>query len=162
MKHLSSLLHRLFLFFLLLVVSACSGSDTSEFDVDSPDELSPEQQSLNHNRQRWSQSNVSSYQFVDKRFCYCLPEQDIVVTILNGQVDNAFFTPSGSYLTENRIDQLLTVDDYFDLIQEAIDSQVASLEVTYDAMLGYPLSIYIDRDERLADEEVRYTLSELQ
>jgi hypothetical protein len=33
--------------------------------------------------------------------------------------------------------------------------------VTYDTELGYPVSIYIDVDERMADEEVSYSVTAL-
>lgn len=43
------------------------------------------------------------------------------------------------------------------MIQEAIDSKVANLTVQYDVITGYPMSIAIDRDVMIADEEMYYS-----
>lgn len=49
----------------------------------------------------------------------------------------------------------------FDEIARAIDQHAAALAVSYDPVRGYPVTIDIDRDFRIADEEVSYRASEL-
>ena len=46
-----------------------------------------------------------------------------------------------------------TIDGLFDLIQEAISGDAALISAEYDSQRGFPGTIYIDFDERLADEE---------
>jgi hypothetical protein len=53
--------------------------------------------------------------------------------------------------------ELLTIDSAFTLIQEAIDQEAASITVEYNETLGYPMSISIDYNAMIADEEAYYT-----
>eukprot|EP00210_Caulerpa_lentillifera_P007253 g6939.t1 len=88
------------------------------------------------------------------RVCFCVPdslgpftlrvEKDTIVSV---SPDNGF------------TDNLPTVEGLFDLIQEAISSRVAELIVEYDPTLGYPTRVKIDRDFRIADEEIEYKTS---
>ena len=54
---------------------------------------------------------------------------------------------------------LRTVAGLFDLIQEAIDQGAYSISVVYHPDLGYPASLGIDYDRRIADEEVGFRVS---
>ena len=44
-------------------------------------------------------------------------------------------------------------------IEKASNQKVAVLETTYDSFYGFPAKLYIDRDERIADEEIGYSIS---
>ena len=54
-----------------------------------------------------------------------------------------------------------TVDGLFDTIQKAIDGGAPLVQADYDPSHGYPSSVYIDLDQRLADEEISYEASGL-
>ena len=77
-------------------------------------------------------------------------------------------------------DSVPTVDGLFQLIQDAITAKVAQLTVSYDAALGYPTNVYIDRgtmrhncrisyrrsiscdqDLLMVDEEIGYEVKDL-
>jgi hypothetical protein len=49
---------------------------------------------------------------------------------------------------------LFTMEALFALIQRAIHSKVAVLDVTYDPDYGYPEQLYIDWNAPIADEEI--------
>ncbi len=49
-----------------------------------------------------------------------------------------------------------TIDELFDVIQKALDDEVDSLEVEYDATYGYPKSVAIDPITNAIDEETSY------
>jgi hypothetical protein len=51
-------------------------------------------------------------------------------------------------------DNIPTIEGLFEEIQRAIESNAFRVDVQYDAELGYPLSIYIDYEEFIADEEL--------
>ena len=53
----------------------------------------------------------------------------------------------------------ITIEGLFDEIQGAVDGSAASLDVVYDALTGLPVSISIDWDLQIADEEVSYLAS---
>ncbi len=125
-------------------------------------ELDSEQSSLDQSILLWNTSKIASYQYTYKRECYCMPEQDIVVAVTSGDVSEAFYTPGGSYLADEDLDSLYTIENMFELIQEAIDLNVAVLEVDYNQETGHPEEIYIDRNKNLADEEITYIVKEFQ
>jgi hypothetical protein len=53
--------------------------------------------------------------------------------------------------------ELMTIEWAFELIQDAINTYASSITVVYDETLGYPMSIVIDYDVMMADEEAYYT-----
>ena len=54
-----------------------------------------------------------------------------------------------------------TVEDLFDLIEDAIARDAAVLEVRYDGRLGYPRAIVLDFSVDVADDELSVTVSGL-
>ena len=54
---------------------------------------------------------------------------------------------------------ILSINDLFNEIEKASNQNVALLETTYDSYYGFPTYIYIDRDERIADEEMGYSVT---
>ncbi|HEU0021543.1 MAG TPA: DUF6174 domain-containing protein [Dehalococcoidia bacterium] len=46
-------------------------------------------------------------------------------------------------------------------LQDAIDRDAASIRVNYDSRLGYPVSIAIDYNTMMADEELGFSVSGL-
>jgi len=139
------------LFVLMLVFSGVVFSDSGS----SSDTAQAE---LDRNIALWNASGVNSYDFTYRRLCFCLPEEDVVVSVVNKEIVKASYSPSGSPLSGNDLDRLLTVEDLFAVIQEAISNDVASIDVFYNANRGYPVKIYIDVDERMADEEITHIL----
>jgi hypothetical protein len=47
-----------------------------------------------------------------------------------------------------------SLEGILDMIQEAVNLNAASINVVYDVDAGYPTSVYVDYDERIADEEL--------
>ncbi|XCN74499.1 MAG: DUF6174 domain-containing protein [Candidatus Electrothrix aestuarii] len=121
----------------------------------------PQQEALNKNHALWKNSNRSTYTYTYKRVCFCPQEEDIVVDVQYGNVVSAHYYPSDNPVMPERLDSLMTVEELFEVIQKAINDDVAQLDVTYNAQLGYPERIYIDVDERMADEEMEHQVSNL-
>ena len=121
----------------------------------------PAQTALNKNRVLWKKSNISSYIYTYKTICFCPEREDIAVAVTNGQVAAASYSPSGTPLTSEELVGLFTVEGLFEVIEKAIEDKVAQLDVTYNAVSGYPEKIFIDVDERMADEEITHIVKEL-
>lgn len=98
----------------------------------------------------WESQNMTDYSLTQTLSCFCTPEYTMPHTyeVVNGEI----ITP-----IEENAPERHTVAEAFAMIQEAIDNDVARLDVTYDAELGYPTGIGIDRDLMIADEEQYYT-----
>ncbi|CAK8723146.1 Lipoprotein [Candidatus Electrothrix laxa] len=126
-----------------------------------PSTGNPDQDALNSHRTLWKNANLSNYTYTYKRMCFCPPEEDITVTVQYGNVNAASYYPSNNPVLPERLDDLSTVEELFQLIQKAITSEVAQLDVTYNADLGYPEHIFIDVDKQMADEEMTHLVSNL-
>ena len=140
-----------------LILSACNDESGA-----GGNDKSPNQQALDDNRNLWQVHGLATYQFTVRRLCFCPIREDIVVMVLNHTVDAAFYTPSGVILNDIELEQLHTIDGYFDVIQDAIDRNVDELTVQYDGVLNYPTQIAIDVHRAVADDEVTYHLMDLQ
>ena len=47
---------------------------------------------------------------------------------------------------------------YLKKLKELLTKNLAALETTYHSFYGFPTKLYIDREERIADEEMRYSI----
>ncbi len=151
--------------FVWLVIPVCifvAGCDSATSDSQTDSQASSEQSKLDQSISLWSDTGISTYQYTYERVCFCMPEQDIVVAVASGDVSEAFYTPGGSYLAARKLGSLYTVEDMFELIQDAIDKAAAVVEVTYNLETGHPEEIYIDLKANLADEEITHIVKDLQ
>jgi hypothetical protein len=139
------------LFILIVSFSNAVFSDSTKHS--SPDTIQIE---LDKNITLWDSTKIDSYHYTYRISCFCLVTEDIVVIVEDGEIKEAFYTPSGSHLPEEDLNLLFTIEDLFAKIQGAITDDVASLYVTYNSDLGYPERIFIDVDEMIADEEITH------
>lgn len=117
---------------------------------------------LDRNISIWKKANITDYQYRFSQSCFCPPEEDIVIVVKAAVISEAFYVPSGIYLADIELGRLHTIPNLFDIVQEAIDSNVASLKVTYNDNYGYPEVIEIDRIKAAIDDEVTYYATEFQ
>ena len=109
---------------------------------------------------RWEEVGPPTYRVVQSRRCFCVPEvtRPVVVTVGSAGVSRTY-QGSGLPVPAHWQPLFPTIAGMFELIEEAIDDGVHLLEARYDPGTGAPPEGYIDRDERIIDEEVRYILS---
>ena len=113
-------------------------------------------------QRKWQDRGYTSYEFRVQRSCFCAPPATapLLVRVQDGQAVSVTNADTGAPATPT-IGMPLTVDALFAIVDDAIDREAATLTVTYDDALGYPLNIAIDYDQRIADEEAYYTASGL-
>lgn len=126
-----------------LTMAACGGAE------------SPEQAALDDALTTWSSTEHAHYRMTTQRSCECLPEyvQPIVVEVMDNAIVSAVYESSGDPVSADVQATLHTVDGMFGVIQDAIDEDAYRLVVSYDPTRGFPVDIFIDYDERVADEE---------
>lgn len=114
------------------------------------------------NKQKWQSSRPNNYSYTVERSGFLGPEarKPIDVTVDGNTITNSQFS-DGSAGPVPDFNQL-TLDDLFNTVENAINSGAAEVRVEYDAQFGYPTSIFIDQDRRIADEEVFLSASNLQ
>ena len=149
----------------LMFAGACAETNVGPAGTAAPD--SP-QTRLDAALAKWTDAGIANYNFTFSRGCFCPVEYvgPYQATVIDGVVTGA--TYEGVDLLEIEVlransygERVLTVEQVFAEIDRAIQA-ADSFEVTYHPELGYPLSASIDWDFQMADEEVYYTLADLQ
>ena len=111
-------------------------------------------------QERWEHSGVADYAYTGAWVCFC-PEvylADTQVTVSGGSV-TAVGPADPGIGTIPAPERFVPIDDLFTLIQDAITNDAARIEVSYNETYGYPTSLFIDHDERMADEETSFAIS---
>lgn len=123
--------------------------DTTEFEV--VDEGPPVDDDFMTALQRWRTSDLDDYVMTYRRVCFC-PVVDVTVTVVDGTITEVVGS-SGVEIVP------LTVDDLFDAIRHATNARAYAINAEYDPTVGRPVSIYIDQDPQIADEEFGYEVT---
>ena len=111
-------------------------------------------------QERWEHSSIAYYSYTGAWTCFC-PEEyraDTQVTVDGGKVTTVS-SVAPNVGTIPAPERFLAIEGLFALIQNAITQNAARIEVSYDETYGYPAESFIDYDERIADEEDRFTIS---
>ena len=134
-----------FLVFLLLFIT-CSETESHETIS-----------SLEANKEKWENASILDYSFVFQVSCYCTEEYTSpkTVSVRSGNI----VTVNDLAYSEEIHRGIFSINDLFKEIEKASNQNVAVLETTYDSFYGFPTNLYIDRDERIADEEIGYSIS---
>ena len=121
-------------------------------------EVLPEEE-LSVEEQKWRDQNLKSYEFTLQISCFCIREYTLPkrVVVQNNEVVQVDDTP----YEELNDSAIQTIDGYFDFIRETRKQNPDEEKITYDTNLGYPTYIFFDISYQMADEEIRYTISEL-
>lgn len=144
----------IFLFLLVILVSSCGSSANSE---------------LERNEKLWKEQDLTSYDFTLTRQCFC-PEDwrgPVNIAVRNSQATSVTYVSNGQVATTEKFSDVDTVEKLFGVLRDAyegkntFDQKAKTVNVTYHPEMGYPLTIYIDVSEMIADEEQGYTIENL-
>jgi hypothetical protein len=138
---------------ILLVVAALAGCGLLEPE-------SRERQEFNDALAAWKRQGVDNYYFVQQRSCECLEEwvRPARVVVRGGRVVEAIDVEDGVL---RNLEYYMTIDALFAHIRDAFDQHAYRIEIEYDRTLHYPISVFIDRDRNVADEELSLHVSGL-
>ena len=138
----------LLLLALLLPFSACQ--------IAGPDD--PPESNIEGHKARFEARYGTSYSFSLTRGCFCINGGELLlVQVVDGQVTAAMRTSDHADLPADQLEWLETMDEIFDMIQQA-EQSAHHLEVTWSDF-GYPAEFYIDWIEGVADDEMGMTIS---
>lgn len=118
---------------------------------------------LDQARSKWRVARPSSYTYTYALSCFCPREltDQVRITVRNARVDNVVYVGTGQPVNPEQLQHFHTIDELFDKLQEAIDRTPHQMAASYDPTYGYPTSATIDYDEKMADEEMRFTADSL-
>ncbi|MGK0188434.1 MAG: hypothetical protein ACI9R3_004245 [Verrucomicrobiales bacterium] len=104
-------------------------------------------------RNLWRRSGINRY-VMEVRWQLSQFTWHGTVTVSNGQVT------SSETITTNFFEppEPKTMDEWFDHLKRFIDQPADQIIVTYDPVFGYPDSVSIDEDFRIADEEQSWSI----
>ena len=106
------------------------------------------------NKEKWENASILDYSFIFQVSCYCNEEYTLPkkVLVMGGEI----VTVNNLAYSKETHWGVFSINDLFNEIEKASNQNLAVLETTYESYYGFPTSLYIDRDERIADEEIGY------
>ena len=139
---------------MVILASSCGSSANSE---------------LERNEKLWESQNLTDYDFTLARQCFC-PEDwrgPVNIQVRDGGVVSTTYVSNGQAATAEKFGDVDTIEELFGVIRDAyegkntFEQKAETVNVTYHPTMGYPLTIYIDVSQLMADEEQGYTVEEL-
>jgi hypothetical protein len=118
------------------------------------------QANLDAARARWAAAGYDHYSALFRWLCFCVPDYvaPVRLTVQDGAIVEVSYAEGAGVQGTSDPERYMTVDELFDLLQEAIDANAYRIDVEYHPTLGYPTDAFIDYDAMMADEERGFTL----
>ena len=123
------------------------------------DDLDREQSELDRNWELFERNAPLSYSYTVRISCNCPSDvtRPVTVWVDRGAVEYLYYEDDGRAVPLSYANSFPSIEQLFDDIQDAIDTQADYIDVEYDFTYGYPTDVYIDYDRRIADEELSLT-----
>lgn len=115
------------------------------------EQISPEE--------KWKKAAIHSYEYLLRINCFCTSET-IGPHRIQVNADTIFSVNGTPYDRSKSHVRLLTVPELFRFIKESDARNPFRKSVLYDSTYGFSTSLYYDFDERIADEEIGYIVTE--
>ncbi|HEU0108830.1 MAG TPA: DUF6174 domain-containing protein [Vicinamibacteria bacterium] len=119
---------------------------------------------LASNRRHWQSQRLADYQVQFRMSCFCVPDviAPVVLQVRGGAIVSVTRVSDGVAVSPSRWKGVYyTVDQMFALIAAAQAKGADEVRVTYDPLLRYPTTVFIDPSQRLADDEQYFAMSGL-
>jgi hypothetical protein len=119
----------------------------------------------------WQRTRVLPYQMVKERICFCAPTGPVRIEVVGepagaGMPDREIvvarqFVLDGRDVPAASAAAFLSVQDLFVFIRNAALDDAHRIEAEFDVLNGYPLRVYVDPEQQIADDEVEYRVLSL-
>lgn len=135
------------------IASLVAGCSTSPFDLSAS--------AVRDHRAAWEALGLTDYEFDVHRQCECSADwvRPARVVVRGGRVVEATYADSGQPAAASMT--YPTIDELFDMIEEAIRLEAPGLWVSYDPRLEYPTDISINYQEQVVDDEISISAKNL-
>ncbi|MHB1193915.1 MAG: DUF6174 domain-containing protein [Longimicrobiales bacterium] len=134
---------------LVLLGSACKdqGPDTEGFLDD-----------IAQHRAIWESKRPSSYVYELERWCNCPKEEQgpVRVNVEGTLVVERRYPETGAVVASSLNSAFPAVDGLFDMLEDAARREPWSINVYWDAELGYPRDFYVDFESNVLYDELSY------
>lgn len=117
-----------------------------------------------HYQQKWQASSWNDYHFVVQRKCFCYVDytREMIVQVNDGRVVSAKYTDTKEPVDKNILTDIHTINEWFDVINEAQARQADRLKVYFNEKVGNPSRIMIDMRTDRADDEQAVVISNIE
>lgn len=137
---------------LALLAGACTGG---------PFDASGARAELRAARAVWQRERPADYAYTVGRVCFC--GQDVAGPVrveVRGGRTVSVQPLGGQSLRQGAFDDLDTVEELFRAVEDAIEADPYQLAAGYDSERGHPLTLSVDYDQRVADEEGGFVVTD--
>ncbi|MGH7481002.1 MAG: DUF6174 domain-containing protein [Longimicrobiales bacterium] len=126
--------------------------------------LDDAQRQLDESRALWDAAALANYDIDYQRVCACLPQflEPVVLQIRDDTVHAVLELTGGEPIQDPPPNFYLTVDEIFDLLQDAIDGRAERIRAQFDPELGYPFLAQVDYQLAVGADEVEVRVANLQ
>ncbi len=112
-------------------------------------------QRIRAQRATWDALQLDDYVFETRRLCFCGFVGWLEVTVAGDTVQQIVALEAED---ASAISHYPTVDELFDILEDAVAQEAAQIEVTWHETMGYPESFFIDYSRNIADEELGHDI----
>ena len=132
----------------LLLLAGCAilGED------DDPSEVAQQ-------RRQWERLGFDAYEYDLTIFCFCPHVDPVRVQVRADTVFSVTLVETGAPVEDPF--RARTIDELFDVIEDAVAQEANQLDIEYDEAFGYPSRIYVDYRINVIDEEVTFVAENL-
>ena len=139
----------LMLLVLLPFLSTCSDNPLSSSDFTKA-------------RVKWESLGFDSYSFNYRQSCFCAwGGVTFRVTVIGNSVVNAVDTSGIVMVDSSDYNNLYTIDQLFNYLDNALKKNPAELDYNFHPQLGYPEHFFVDYSKQIADDEFAFKVDSL-
>ncbi|MEH2361369.1 DUF6174 domain-containing protein [Nostoc sp.] len=116
------------------------------------------------NYRLWRRQRIPNYRYEFTRSCFCFPKATelVVIEVRNGVTTSITSKETGKPVDRQLFQKYNTIPKLFNIIGNALIKKAANLTVQYDPIIGYPTQINIDYNSQRTDDEIFFTIKNLQ
>ncbi|MEH2378584.1 MAG: DUF6174 domain-containing protein [Nostoc sp.] len=116
------------------------------------------------NYRLWRRQRIPNYRYEFTRSCNCLPKATelVIIQVRNGVTTSITSKETGKPVDAQLFQKYNTIPKLFNIIRNALIKKAANLTVQYEPKIGYPTQINIDYNSQIADDEIFFTIKNLQ
>jgi len=107
---------------------------------------------------QWQALNIENYEFEQRVVCFCAPPAGRFhkITVESGAIVEIIDLDEERSLPSDNFSFFKTISHLLEFVESINPDSVAIFNIEYDSNFGFPSSIYVDYDHRIADEEIGY------
>jgi hypothetical protein len=129
----------------------------------SPDQ--DRQGALDTHRAMWDAAGISDYSMRFQRLCFNCSVEFLVpvrITVKDDTLDQVADIETGEPVEETIEGAFLTIEQLFDLIQDAINQNAVQIDIAYDEDLGYPRDVSVDLSRSRFNDTAQFEIREFE